>query len=92
MLSWLLTLPLKRKNAPFEPILRGSLYPGEDGGGGGGRVFPYIGYTGMCPSRGYSFCFSVSGTGYKNHPLSLAEEYILLQIDSGTGLRSFSSP
>ena len=62
-------------------------------GGGGGRRgggFPDIGCTGMCPSTGYSFCHFVSGTGYKNHPLSLEEGYILLQVDSGTG--SFSSP
>ena len=54
----------------------------DDGGGGGGGggvgvlvplsprgrgVLPYIGYTGMCRSTGYAFCFSDSGTGYKNH-------------------------
>ena len=35
----------------------------------------WTGYPGMWCSMGCGFCFSDSGTGYKNHPLFLEEEW-----------------
>ena len=52
-------------------------------GGWGGGVLPYMGYTGMCRSTGYVFCFSDSGTGYKNHPFSLEQGIFYFRFDSG---------
>ena len=51
--------------------------------GGGGGVLPYMGYTGMCRSTGYGFCFSDSGTGYKNRPFSLEQGIFYFRFDSG---------
>ena len=56
---------------------------GPGGGGGGGGVLPYMGYTGMCRSTGYVFCFSDSGTGYKNRPFSLEQGIFYFRFDSG---------
>ena len=49
----------------------------------GGGVLPYMGYTGMCRSTGYGFCFSDSGTGYKNRPFSLEQGIFYFRFDSG---------
>ena len=38
-----------------------------EGGGGGGRVLPYIGYTGMGRWKGYGFQTIYSGIGSSNH-------------------------
>ena len=50
---------------------------------GGGGVLPYMGYTCMCRSTGYVFCFSDSGTGYKNRPFSLEQGIFYFRFDSG---------
>ena len=65
--------------------LSSSLGPGliTTGRGGGGGVLPYMGYTGMCHSTGYVFCFSDSGTGYKNRPFSLEQGIFYFRFDSG---------
>ena len=42
-----------------------------------------MGYTGMCRSTGYVFCFSDSGTGYKNRPFSLEQGIFYFTFDSG---------
>ena len=51
--------------------------------GGGGGVLPYMGYTGMCRSTGYVFCFSDSGTGYKIRTFSLEQGIFYFRFDSG---------
>ena len=48
-----------------------------------GGVLPYMGYTGMCRSTGYVFCFCDSGTGYKNRPFSLEQGIFYFRFDSG---------
>ena len=37
----------------------------------------------MCRSTGYVFCFSDSGTGYKNHRFSLEQGIFYFRFDSG---------
>ena len=69
------------ENKLISPQARGNTNPR---GGGGGGIFPYVGYTGMCRSTGYAFCLSDSGTGYKDQPLTLEEGIFYLRFDSGT--------
>ena len=66
-----------------ENLLKFVAHTSAPPGGGGGGVLPYMGSTGMCRSTGYVFCFSDSGTGYKNRTFSLEQGIFYFRFDSG---------